>query len=189
MANENTTIVLRGKTNYCKLLPDQLSLNFSKDGKEWKTDFYGFPEKEARGLGIGDRLKTKEGYLDGEVFMTFKQAEFRRDGEPNKPIPITDIINNPWPADKKIGNGSTVDLKFAVVDYGKGKKQGVYLRSMRVLEHVPFAGSNNFSPVSETDEFFAAAQKAEQEAKAKQATTILEELDKPDAPFEDDVPV
>lgn len=183
MANETTTVVLRGKTNYCKLLPDQLTLNYDKSGKQWTCDFYDFPVKEVKALGIGDRVKEKEGYLEGNPYLSFKQTELRRDGEPNKPVPVTDIIDNPWPEDKKIGNGSTVDLKFAVVDYGKGKFKGVYLRSMRVLDHVPFEGRKDFTPVAETDEFFLKAQEAEAAAKAK-PQTILSEL----TPFDDSVP-
>jgi hypothetical protein len=191
MANENNTVVLRGKVNFFRMLPDQLKLNYNKDGKEWVTDFYGFPIKEVKALGIGDRVKQKDGYLDGEPFLTFKQAELRRDGETrNNPVKVTDILNKDWDPSKQIGNGSTCDVKFAVIDYGKGKKKGVYIRSVRVLDHIPYEGASAFEPINETDEFFAAAQAAA-EASKNAPKTVLEDLDqsKTDAPFdfEDDV--
>lgn len=155
---DNIVTVLRGKVNFCKLLPDQLHLNYGKEGKEWKTDFYDFDTKEVKSLGIADRVKSKDEYLDGKDHMTFKQKEFRPDGKANDPIKIVDIAGKPWTGGE-IGNGSTVDLKFAVKDYGKGKKKGVYIRSMRVLDHVPFTRSE-FAPLDESDEFFKQAQAA-----------------------------
>ena len=185
MANESTTVVIRGKVNYFRMLPDQLHPNYNKDGKEWTTDFYGFPVKEFKTLGIGDRVKQRDEYLDGESFTTFKQKELRADGTPNKPITVTDILGKPWDPEREIGNGSTVDAKFAVVDYGKGKKKGVYLRSIRVLDLVEFTRGAAFEPLDESDEFYQAAQEALLTASTgAKEKTILEELD--DTPFEVD---
>lgn len=194
MANTTETVTIRGKLSFAKLLGDPV-LNYSKDGKEWKTDFYDFPVKEIKALGIGDRVKEKDTYLDGKPYMSFKHPEYRKDGETrNDPIKITDILGKPWDDNKLLGNGTVADLKFRVVDFGKGKKKGVYLQSVRVLDLVSYE-KQTFDPIDETDEFFAAAQAAaaEAEAKSKLGKTILEALDEEiDSPFdlpEDEMPV
>ena len=158
MANKTQTVVIRGKLMYAKVLGEPIP-NFAKDGKEWKTDIVvpKSVKKEMTSYGIADRIKMKDNYADGEPYMSFKQAEFKASGEPNKHIEIVDILGKPWPKDKLIGNGSVADLKFAVVDYGPGKKPGAYIRSLRILDHVPYDGGNSFGAVSEDDEYFKKA--------------------------------
>ncbi len=167
-AGNNAEIhVIRGKTSFAKILGDPV-LNYSKDGKEWKMDLQitADTEKELKRLGIGDRVKRKDEYLDGQPFLTFKQKEYKNNGEANSPINVVDAAGNPWDQSKLIGNGSTVDVKFVVVDYGKGKKHGVYPRSVRVLDLVEYTRTE-FEPLDESDEFFenakAAAERKERE--------------------------
>lgn len=161
MANKPQTAVFRGKAQYAKVLGEPM-LNYNKDGKEWKMDLV-LADKgtlaEAKKLGIGDRVKQKDDYVDGQSYMTFKQAEFKRDGTANDPIKVTDILGNPWPKDKLIGNGSDVDVKFVVIDYGPGKKSGVYIRSIRVLKLVEY-NKKEFDDLPEDDEFAAEAKAA-----------------------------
>ena len=161
MANKPQTAVFRGKAQYAKVLGEPM-LNYNKDGKEWKLDRVRADKrtlKEAKKLGIGDRIKQKDDYVDGQNYMTFKQAEFKRDGTANDPIKVTDILDNPWPKDKLIGNGSDVDVKFVVIDYGPGKKSGVYIRSIRVLKLVEY-NKKEFDDLPEDDEFAAEAKAA-----------------------------
>ena len=115
--------------------------------------------KELKAAGIADRVKTKENYLEGAPYLTFKQAELKRDGSPNKPIEIVDILGKPWNQDTLIGNGSVVDVKFVVMDFGPGKKKGVYIRGVRVLDLVPYYGGS-FGALDEEDEYFAKARAA-----------------------------
>lgn len=184
MTNKATvTAVLRGKTSFAKILGDPV-LNYSKDGKEWKMDLILPKEaiKEVKALGIGDRVKTKDNYADGQPFMTFKQAELRRDGTPNQPIKVYDIANRPWDESKLIGNGSDVDVKFVVMDHGPGKKKGVYIRSVRVLNLVPYA-QEEFAPIDENDPYFEQYKAtAEETAQFKQDFGLEDDLD--DVPFE-----
>lgn len=159
------TVVFRGKASFAKILGDPI-LNYNKDGKEWKMDLELTDRasvKEAKGLGIGDRVRQKEGYLDGSPFMTFKQAELRRDGTPNQPITVVDPLGKPWNQNTLIGNGSDVDVKFVVMDHGPGKKHGVYIRGVRVLNLVPYE-RQEFEPISEDDEFYKEAKAAEEKA-------------------------
>lgn len=175
MASTTQKMVIRGKTSYAKILGDPV-LNYSKDGKEWKMDVIidSATEKEFKAAGIGDRVRRKDDYLDGAPFVTFKQAEFRRYPDPdtglpkrNDPIKVTDIIGDPWNQKTLLGNGTDVDVTFAVQDHGPGKKRGMYLRSVRVLKLVPYEGGSDAPPIDKDDPFFAeaaaAARRKEQE--------------------------
>jgi hypothetical protein len=179
-ANDVQTITLRGKLSFAKVLEHQLSLNYNKDGREWKVDLEITPD-DAKGLksvGIADRVKTKDEYLSGNPFLSFKQAELKKDGSPNETIKVTDILGKPWDQEKELGNGTVADLKFVVVDYGKGMKKGVYIRAIRVLEHVPYE-SKPFTALDESDPYFAAAQAA-----AAQGTQTQEQ----DEDLNDEIP-
>lgn len=184
MANKPQTAVFRGKAQYAKVLGEPM-LNYNKDGKEWKIDLV-LADKgllaEAKKLGIGDRVKQKDDYVDGQSYMTFKQAEFKRDGTANEPIKVTDILGNPWPKDKLIGNGSDVDVKFVVIDYGPGKKSGVYIRSIRVLKLVEY-NKKEFDDLPEDDEFAAEA-KAAAEKRARDMEQFKKDFDLKDDPYE-----
>ena len=166
MSNKSVKHVIRGKAMFAKILGDPV-LNYSKDGKEWKLDVIidDATVKELKGLGIADRVKRKETYLEGQPHLTFKQGELRKDGSPNDPIKVTDILDDPWDQNKLIGNLSDIDVSFVVVDYGPGKKHGVYIRSVRVLKLVEY-NKKEFESVKADDPFFAeAAMLAEKKAK------------------------
>ena len=98
MANKNQTFVIRGKASYAKILGDPVP-NYDKSGKEWKMDLQITDKetiKELKAAGIGDRVKTKDNYLSGSPFMTFKQAEYRKDGvTKNEHIKIVDLDEEP----------------------------------------------------------------------------------------------
>lgn len=158
--SDSTIVTFRGKTSFAKILGNPVGNKFGDD-LNWTMDLVLTPEavKEAKALGIGDRVKRKEEYLDGQPHMSFKQPELRKDGTPNKPIRVVDINGKDWDQNKLIGNGSDVDVKFAVADFGKGKKKGVYIRSVRVLKLVSFE-RKEFEDIDENDEFFNEAQQA-----------------------------
>lgn len=159
-----TTIVIRGKASYAKILGNPV-LNYNKDGKEWKIDVKISKEtsKEIKGFGLGDRIKMKPDYLDGSPYLSFKQPEFKKDGSPNYPIKVYNILGKPWDDNTLIGNDSDIEIKFQKVDYGPGKKAGAYLRSVRILKLIPYEGSSGFAKVDENDEFYQEALKAEAE--------------------------
>lgn len=171
MANKAVRMVIRGKTSYAKILGDPV-LNYSKDGKEHKMDLIisDDVEKEFKAVGLGDRIKSKDNYLDGAKYVTFKQAEFQRSGKANDPIPVVDILGEPWDQKKLIGNGSDVDVTFAVVDHGPGKKNGMYIRQVRVLKLVPYEGGNEAPEINPDDPFFAEAEAARARKAQEEAT-------------------
>lgn len=173
MANKPSTLVFRGQLQYARVLGDPV-LNYAKDGQEWKFDFIpndpAGAEKElaaTKANKVTDRLRSltdSEGNprYDGAKYMSFKQAAERRDGTPNNPIRVEDAYGNPWPEDVLLGNGTVADVKFVVIDNGPGKFPGVYPRSIRVLELIPYQ-SKEFDPIDENDPYFAKAAEAARE--------------------------
>jgi len=92
--------------------------------------------------------------------MSFKQNATKKNGEPNQPIRVVDIKGDVWPEDVLIGNGTVADVKFVVIDNGKGRFNGVYPRSIRILDLEPFA-QKEFDDIDEDDEYYKKAQQAE----------------------------
>jgi hypothetical protein len=171
----NTTIAtFRGKTSYAKILGEPV-LNYTKDGREWKMDLIIDENtvKEAKKFGMGDRVKRKEDYADGQPYLSFKQRELRKDGEPNRPIQVVDASGAPWAQNALIGNGSVVDVKFAIVE-NPGMKDGVYIRAVRVLDLVPY-NSETFGTLDKSDPYY----KAVDDAKPLPISTDLDD----DLPF------
>ena len=149
MAQKYTTHVIRGELNWAKVLGAPVMNEFAKE-RQWSVDVTPNAEglAELKRLKLNSKLKNK-GKGD---FIAFRQSEFKKDGSPNDPITITDAQGNPWPANKKIGNGSVGDVKFSYTDFGTTK--GSYIKAIRILKHVPYV-AQEFAPLSEDDEFFA----------------------------------
>jgi hypothetical protein len=160
-------------------------LNKFTGEKEWSIDVT--PDKEGlatlKKLGIADRLREpKEGDTRTERFLSFRHNELKKDGTRAEPLRVVDANNNAWD-NRLIGNGSKVDVKFVVKDYGVGKKKGVYIRALRVLELVPYV-SQDFAPLDTDDEFFAEDPVAEETTTATMPT-VQDALDA----LDDDVPM
>lgn len=177
--------MIRGSANWAKVVGAP-RLNTYTNEKEWSIDVT--PDKEGRALlrrlGIADRLREpKEGDFRTETFISFRHRELKKDGNKADPIRIVNANNEPWGNDL-IGNGSTVDVKFVVKDYGKGKKPGVYIRAIRVLELVPYV-PQDFAPLSTDDEFFAEGG-VENDAPASKFASLPEGME---PELDDDIPV
>lgn len=153
MANKYTTHVIRGRLNWAKVLGAPVMNDYAKE-KQWSVDV----SPDAAGMTVLRSLK-----LDGKIknkgdargnFISFRQSEFKKNGELNDPINITDAKGNPWPENKKLGNETVADVKFSYTDFGQTK--GSYIKAIRVLKHVPYV-AQEFAPLSEDDEFFSSA--------------------------------
>lgn len=184
MASDSITAVIRGKTSFFKMLPDQLGLNYNKDGKEWCTDLELTKEGVAdlKSYGIANKIKKKDNYLNGKPYIRFTRKELNHKGEPNEPVEIVDILGKPWPSNLRLGNETVVDIKFRVKDYGA--QVGVYIQKVRVLDHVPYEDSG-FEELSEDDEYFAKF--AEQEAARMNKAAAEERQFKKDFNLADDL--
>lgn len=158
MANEVKTVYARGKFHWAKVIgaPRLKTGEFADGSREWTIDFT--PDKDGvkafkeHGIQLRDPKgkDTRE-----ERFYTFRQPEFNTHGEKNDPIKIVESDGKtPW-GNKLIGNETVGEVKFVVKDYGKGKRKGVYIRAVRILDLVPYE-VQDFAPLSEDDEFFAA---------------------------------
>ena len=165
MSKNIVTVTFRGKLSYAKILGDPV-LSYDKASKEWVFDLAIDQNtvKEAKKLGIGDRVKTKEDYLDGRPYLTFKQRELKKDGSPNFPIKVEDIRGKAWDQSKLLGNETDADVKFVIID-NPGMKKGVYVRSVRILNLVPYEKSE-FTPIDEDDPFYKNLAAAEEMAAA-----------------------
>lgn len=137
-------LIIRGKAMWAKVIGAPV-WGYENAHKEWAIDVM-IDEKteaklEAEGLGpiIKDKGKGK--------FVSFKRKEFKADGTPNKPIRIVDSKGETW-GDAKIGNGSVVNVNFAINEYKKGKFSANIL-SLQVWEHVPYTGGE--FPVKDDD--------------------------------------
>lgn len=171
---KNNVHTVRGTAMYAKVLGAPVYNKFAKDN-EWTIDLVisNDTTKEIKGLGIGDRVKKKEGFADGKPYLHFKQKELTAKGNKNEPIKVTDIFGNPWPDDKLIGNGSVIDIQFALVPYEA--TTGVYPRTIRILDHVPYAGGG-MEKLSEDDVYLQKALAAQEALQATSGTSEAEEV-------------
>jgi hypothetical protein len=186
-------ITIRGRAQYARVLGAPMD-NYDKDGKEWKIDIVIDDAKDIKrlkALGIGDRVKQKEEYLDGAPHMTLRQKAEKKDGTPADPPEVVDLMGKPWNDKKAIGNGSIIDIKIRVADYGKGFKKGMYINGVRVLEHVPYT-KNAFEELDKDDPYFkkandmAARQASENDDDAEEEAPEGNEteVDEEDIPFD-----
>ena len=152
MSVKNAVRQIRGKASFAKILGDPVP-NYNKDGHEWTIDVELDDETvgELEEMGLGDRVRRKDNYLDGAPYITFRQAATRKDGTLNEPPPVFDSKNEPWPEGTLIGNKSVIDLRFVIKDYGRVK--ATYMRGVRVLEHVPYV-PKVFDDLEPEDDFY-----------------------------------
>lgn len=178
---ERKTIFIRGKAQYAKVL--EPVPNYNKDGYEWTLDLQldDAGIAQAKSEMAPKKIKTSDAFGKYVRFKQGTQYKDRITGEMKnrQPIPIVDARGQPWDMTKKIGNGSLIDVKASVVDYGAGKELGVYLQKVRVLDLVLYDGpaGEDFPELEGEDAVFAEAVVGED--------TPFEEMEMP----EDDVPV
>lgn len=169
--NSKEIVYLRGKLHWAKVLGDPVP-NYEKTGNEWVFDLALDSDgvKQMKGLKVNGKPVKNINNRDDERgdYVTFRQKELKKSGDPNRPIKVMDAAGNDWPADQKLGNGTVADVKFEVIDFGKGMYPGVYPRAIRVLEHVGYE-SQEFAPLSEDDKYFAKAKDAEKAYKMSPA--------------------
>lgn len=176
MASDRKTVFVKGKLYWAKIVGDKaLVSNYDGDGREWAFEFAPEDPSFLKEHGLLDRLKDKEDNKnpDKGQYINLRKPEFDREGQKNDPFRIYDEDNEPWD-DRLIGNGSDADLKLSIVDYGKGKKKGIYAQAIRVTSLVPYV----------SDEF-GAMDAAEGKPKKKPATKTaeLDDLDDEIPPF------
>lgn len=136
-------MILRGRVAWAKVL-GKAAKGYNEGEREWSIDFEvddKSKEKYLAGGGSDFYLKTKENHPLG-TFIPFKRKEVKQDGTPAKPINVMDAKGNPWDPNVKIGNGSIVDVKFALneITHGRNKRNKPSLIALRVIELVEYEG-------------------------------------------------
>ena len=83
-------------------------------------------------------------------FVTIKRKVHRKDGtERNAPL-VMDSQNNRWNNDKKIANGSTVNVKAIPYEWDYAGKSGVSadLAAVQIVDFIEYTGNQqDFAPV------------------------------------------
>lgn len=152
--SDTQKVTVRGTLSFAKILGEPVP-NYNKDGKEWKLDLVlDTPEavRDVEDVGLKDRIKNKADYVDGKPYISLKHRETFKDGTKQDPIPVVNDKGLPWNPETLIGNGTKADVKFTVVDYGKGKYPGVYVKGVRILELVPYV-AQPFAPLAKDDPY------------------------------------
>ena len=130
-----------------------------KYNTEWSFDIGITPDsrKILEGLGCADSIKPKtnpksgKDHVLGMDYVQFKRRETKADGTPAKPFDIVDKFRKPWAPDAAIGNGSTVNVKFAVNERQSGGFKPSAI-ALQVVDHVEYAGGEQFSTAEEKGE-------------------------------------
>ena len=160
-SKKRETVYLRGKIFWAKIFGAPRT-NYNEDGREWAFEF----EPNENGVdvldshGVADRLRdnkdkngnVKKGYENRKPYLILRRNELDYEGNTNEHIRVVNSENQKWPENTLIGNESVADVKIQIVDYGRGKKKGIYPVAIRVLDLVPYE-TNDFAPLPEDDEY------------------------------------
>ena len=148
---------LQGKAFYTKVLGTPVP-NYNKDGHEWSLDV-GLDKdtvKQLKDWGLVSKIKPGNEKHDGLPYITFRRAAVKKSGpkagEANQPIRVVSPDGKTlWDNEVRIGNGSTVNVKFALHEVVGGPKKQKFVRadilSLQVWEHMPYV------PVDDNAEF------------------------------------
>lgn len=175
MAENATTVFVSGKIYWPKIIGAP-RMNYEQTGREWAYEFEPDDTSFLKDHKLLDRLKDK--YEDRKPFINLRKPELDKDGNKNEPIRIYDEDKQPWDG-RLLGNGTGVDLKLRIVDWGKGKKKSIYTTAMRVTDLVPYV-TDEFAGMDNTD---TPAKAPKKPAKAPEGKSVLDELDD-DLPFD-----
>jgi hypothetical protein len=128
-------MLIQGKAKWAKVIGEP-AWGYENKFREWSIDVYLDPDtvKKLKAEGLGQKIKDKG---NGE-YISFKRKELKADGTPNQPIRVVDHHGEPWD-NRKIGNGSTVNVNFVVNEYKPGQKIASIL-SLQVWDYVPYTG-------------------------------------------------
>lgn len=154
MSVDRTTVFATGKIYWAKIVGEKaLHPNYDGDSRQWAYELVPDDTTFLKEHRLLDRLKDKEDPKnpDKGEFLVLKKPEFTVAGDKNDPIRIYDENNEPWGDERLIGNGSKVDVKLSIVDWGKGKKKSIYTTAIRVTELVPYEGGGEFSAFDEME--------------------------------------
>lgn len=176
----STKVFVSGIIKWAKIVGDKaLTPNYERTGREWTFQFHPDDTTFLKDHKLLDRLKDK-GEPEGP-YLILKKPEFNKEGEKNEPFRIYDEDNELWD-DRLIGNGSRVDVKLDIRDWGVGKKKSIYAAAIRVTDLVEYT-ANEFAGMDKAkgvDDSAAAPSKTRKPV--KKPLSELDDLDD-DVPF------
>ena len=114
---------------------------FNADG-EWSIEICNL-DKKNKEIAEADGLTIKNKGDERGDFVTLKQYALTKDGTP-RPMPVKDSLRNPFPGDKRVGNGSKVNASYFPKEYsayGGGVKG--YLLGVQVVDLVEYLGGGD----------------------------------------------
>lgn len=141
--------LIKGTGQWCKITTPVPT--YSKDNKEWtfELEIDSETKKQMVKWGLGKSVKVNKA---GNDFVRFSRKVFKKDGTPSKPLEIIDAKGRPWDNSVKIGNGSTLNVQFAINE-GDDKINRIGLIKVQVWDLVEYEGGGK----DEFDEFPIAA--------------------------------
>lgn len=179
--SNSTTVFASGRLFWAKIIGDNaLTPNYDGDAREWTMEFEPDDTSFLKEHKLLDRLKDKADVKNPDKgdFIILRKPEFDREGNKNDPYRVYDKDNQPWGEDL-IGNGTKADLKLRIVDWGRGKKSGIYATAVRVTDLVPYA-SNEFAGMDGDEP----EKPTKAKAKPKPAPVSDDDLDDDIPPFD-----
>ena len=126
--------VINGKAYWAAVASPNTT--FDPDGM-WTVDVCNLDEKNVK-LAKKDGISIKNKGDDRGDFVTLKQYARTKDGS-SRAITVKDSERNPFPTNKRIGNGSKVNASYFPKEYtvyGGGVKG--YLNAVQVVELVEY---------------------------------------------------
>lgn len=128
-------MLIQGKARWAKVIGEP-GWGYQNAFKEWSIDIVvdEATQEKLKAAGVGKKLKDK----GNGVYISFKRKALKQDGSPNQPIRVVDHKGEPWD-NRKIGNGSTVNVNFAINEYKPGENNANIL-SLQVWDYVPYEG-------------------------------------------------
>lgn len=149
---EDVNTVLEGRIYWAKIFGDPVFNEFANE-RQWTFDLEITPKTAEwlKKVGFEDKqAKTKDGTVkltpDGQPFIRFRSPEFTKEGEKRKPYRVVDFNNQLWDDEKKLGNGSIVQVRVVGREYVRGKTstKGLYAQAIRVVNHVPYTSGEDW---------------------------------------------
>lgn len=137
-------MIIKGTAHWAKIVGEP-GWGYKKQHKEWSMDVSidETTRKQLISEGMdGSYIKNKGD--DRGDFITFRRRSVKANGDPAKPIDITDAKGETWGKDL-IGNGSTVLVKIALNDREGAKTKKPSLIKVRIMNLVAYEGGSGDS--------------------------------------------
>ena len=141
--------ILQGKAKWAKVVgKPQKGYETGEVNKEWSIDVYidAAAAKSLRAQKAGKAIKQND---DGESYVSFKRRAYnsvdkvRSLDAPAKPIKIVDRAGKDWDGKTLIGNGSTVNVMYALNDTQDENKKRPSIIKLQVWDLVKYEGKGS----------------------------------------------